>query len=202
MAGIRCQADLAPEDRAEVEKLLEQIIPIEPINRLEGDLKSLWPSLQAPVFLDKVHFDLEEHGYMALGAWPEPLAAAAMYCVWGEERVREVVRWIALARMNFGFGWRVLLDWNLLAGLKNHKHLVELMHRDDAEIKQVEGGNRRWYLCPLTDVVRISGYASSCATDRAWSPRHHHPFRAFMRCSGRRFLGLTPPGFMLPPLRG
>jgi hypothetical protein len=139
MAGIRSPTDLTPEDRAEVEKLLEEkIIPIEPVIHLNQDLRDLWPSLLGAVFLDKVHFDLEEHGYRALGSWPEPLAAAATYCVWGEKRIHDVIRWIALARMNYGYGWRVLLDWSLLSGLKNHGQLAELMQRDDAEIQQVE----------------------------------------------------------------
>jgi len=74
-----------------------------------------------------------------LGLWPEPLMASATALVRGPKGVEEVVGWLMLSRLVYGYAWRVLVDWRHLASVKDHPLFVEFLRQEDEMVDEIEG---------------------------------------------------------------
>jgi hypothetical protein len=73
-----------------------------------------------------------------LGFWFEPLMAAATALVKGANAIQDVLTWVALSRLSYGYAWRVLIDWSSLESVKGHPAFLEFLRREDEDVKQVE----------------------------------------------------------------
>jgi MinD-like ATPase involved in chromosome partitioning or flagellar assembly len=102
-----------------------------------GKVESLWvfpehaeiDSFKYPRFRKRPHL---------LGLWPEPLMAAAVARAKGYEGMDEVLAWIALARMTYGYAWRVLVDWRHLESVKDHPRFQGFLREEDEMVEEIE----------------------------------------------------------------
>ena len=73
-----------------------------------------------------------------LGFWFEPLMASAVALVKGQEGAKEVIGWLTLARVVYGYAWRVLVDWRHLESVKDHPLFVEFIGQEDEMVDEIE----------------------------------------------------------------
>ncbi|MCX7049795.1 MAG: AAA family ATPase [Candidatus Sumerlaeota bacterium] len=72
------------------------------------------------------------------GFWPEVHIAAAVAIVKGKKAVEEVISWLTLAKIVYGYAWRVLVDWRHLKNVKDHPRFIEFLKAEDEEINKIE----------------------------------------------------------------
>lgn len=138
LAGRSGLEDLADFERLKLQGLISSVRPIEPLSELFENPKDLWPSLNTRVFLNVKHFDLDTHVFMALDSWPEFLMVSALALLKGESAKKEILGWLALARWNYGFAWRVLANWHHLRVLEEDADFRQLIALEDREIEKIE----------------------------------------------------------------
>jgi len=73
-----------------------------------------------------------------LGFWPEPLAATAVALLKGPEAIQEILAWLHLARLHYGYAWRVLVDWRYFEGVKQHPEFQDFLRQEDEVVKDIE----------------------------------------------------------------
>jgi MinD-like ATPase involved in chromosome partitioning or flagellar assembly len=75
---------------------------------------------------------------LPLGFWLEPFIASATAFVKGPSAVDEVLAWIMLSRLSYGYAWRVLVDWRYLESVKDHPSFVQFLREEDAMVEEIE----------------------------------------------------------------
>ena len=83
-------------------------------------------------------FDKASYSNTPLGFWPEPLAATAVALWKGSEAIREILAWFHLARLHYGYAWRVLVDWRYFEDLKQHPELQAFLRQEDEVVAEIE----------------------------------------------------------------
>lgn len=73
-----------------------------------------------------------------LGFWPEPLAATALAVADRTGAIEEILAWLYLARLHYGYAWRVLLDWRYFDEVKQHPRFQVFLHEEDEAVAEVE----------------------------------------------------------------
>jgi cellulose biosynthesis protein BcsQ len=72
------------------------------------------------------------------GFWPEPLAATALAAAGGAEAVEEILAWLHLAHLRYGYAWRVLLDWRYFDEVKQHPRFQDFVREEDEIVAAIE----------------------------------------------------------------
>jgi MinD-like ATPase involved in chromosome partitioning or flagellar assembly len=75
---------------------------------------------------------------LPLGFWPEPLAATLTAVFKGPKAIREILAWLYLARLRYGYVWRVLVDWRYFDEVKEHPEFQEFLRKEDEIVDEVE----------------------------------------------------------------
>jgi hypothetical protein len=75
-----------------------------------------------------------------LGLWEEPLMASVLARVEGENAIDEILMWIKLARISYGYAWRVLVDWRHLDKVKTHPSFRQFIQEEDELVNKIESG--------------------------------------------------------------
>ncbi|HTG31667.1 MAG TPA: AAA family ATPase [Thermoanaerobaculia bacterium] len=139
LAGRSREEELSAKERHELCRLIAKARPIEPLPELMKEPANLWISLGDRVPVNLLHFDLDTHSSMVLGSWPELLMVSALALVRGESATTaEQLGWLALARWNYGFAWRVLVNWEHIRSLEEDPMFKVLLAEENEEIDAVE----------------------------------------------------------------
>ena len=104
----------------------------EDILRGKGELSKLGSSTL------EMAFDRSSYSDTPIGLWPEPLAATALAATDGPRAIEEILAWIYLARLHYGYAWRVLLDWRYFEEVKEHPQFQEFLHEEDEVVAAIE----------------------------------------------------------------
>jgi hypothetical protein len=73
-----------------------------------------------------------------LGLWFEPLMACAVAEVKGWDGVQDVLGWIGLSRLRYGYAWRVLVDWTRLKRVEDHPDFQRFLKEEDEDVERIE----------------------------------------------------------------
>lgn len=110
-------------------------LPAEPLEILRGNVpvaKLGSPVLEMasdPTLLSRIPF----------GFWPEPLAATAAALEGGAEAMDEILAWLHLARLLYGYTWRVLVDWRYFEKVRQHPRFQLFLQEEDDLVDAIEG---------------------------------------------------------------
>lgn len=122
--------------------LLEQMRLPGPFSEMAGEPSLMSRRMLDPRMTHEIVFGEMHKGRswadMPLGLWPEPLMASAVALVKGAEGVKEVLGWLMLARLVYGYAWRVLVDWRHLKSVKDHPLFVEFIRAEDQMVEEIE----------------------------------------------------------------
>ncbi len=86
-------------------------------------------------YYERAYFD--EAGF-PVGLWPELLLAAATAVVKGPASVQQVVDWLYLARVSYGYAWRVMIDWAHLESVRDEPVFRKFLTEEDELVEQIE----------------------------------------------------------------
>ena len=98
-----------------------------------------WAESLHPAMLESMVAGQAQSDYpLPLGYWPEPLLASATAFAKGPDGIFEVLGWINISRLIYGYGWRVLVDWRYLESVKDHPSFVQFLREEDAMVEEIE----------------------------------------------------------------
>ncbi|HEX4960692.1 MAG TPA: AAA family ATPase [Thermoanaerobaculia bacterium] len=83
-------------------------------------------------------FDRSAYSETPIGLWPEPLAATALAAAEGAGAIKEILAWLHLARLHYGYAWRVLIDWRYFDEAKSHPRFQAFLREEDEIVAAVE----------------------------------------------------------------
>jgi cellulose biosynthesis protein BcsQ len=86
----------------------------------------------------EMSFDRSIYAGTPVGFWPEPLAATAAAVCDGPDAIQEILAWIHLARLHYGYAWRVLLDWRYFEEVKQHPDFQAFLQQEDEAVASIE----------------------------------------------------------------
>jgi hypothetical protein len=111
-------------------------LPAEPAEILRG--KTPLSLLGSSVF-ETTLLRTEVH-LSPVGFWPEPLAATALALSDGTVAIEEILAWLYLARLHYGYAWRVLVDWSYFEEVKEDVKFQAFLREEDDVVAEIEGG--------------------------------------------------------------
>ena len=129
-------------ERANLHDFLRRMQLDGPLRDMADGPRDMWRLMHSPELMQRGM--LEELGQgpswfdAPLGFWPEPLMASAVALVKGLEGVNEVLAWLTLSRLTYGYAWRVLVDWRHLESVKDHPAFVEFIRAEDEMVEEIE----------------------------------------------------------------
>ena len=82
---------------------------------------------------ERFHWRMDVPGFSSALAFASVLAMAR-----GESAVEQVLKWIEMGRLTYGYGWRVMINWKRLDAVKETSRFQEFLAREDAAIEEVE----------------------------------------------------------------
>jgi cellulose biosynthesis protein BcsQ len=85
-----------------------------------------------------VLFDRSTYANIPVGFWPEPLAATALVAAEGTRAVDKVLAWIYLARLHYGYSWRVLVDWRYFDAVREHAKFQAFLRQEEEFVAAIE----------------------------------------------------------------
>jgi cellulose biosynthesis protein BcsQ len=110
-------------------------LPAEPADILRG--KTELSKLGSSVF--EAALTRAKFSFIPLGFWPEPLAATALAIADGTKAIEEILAWLHLARLHYGYAWRVLTDWRYFDEVKQHSRFQTFLREEDEVVAEIEG---------------------------------------------------------------
>ena len=126
-------------DKAELAEIVDKArLPI-PLEALLGRHFPVSPIFFHPAIFEEMLF-LGERGDAPapLGFWPELTIASAVAVVKGSKAIEEILAWLGVARLSYGYAWRVLVDWRHLEQVKGHPAFVEFLRKEDEHAEAIE----------------------------------------------------------------
>lgn len=106
-------------------------LPAAPKEILQGTVKRVGLN-------SEMSFDRSIYASTPVGFWPEPLAATAVAVSKGPDAIQEILAWIHLARLHYGYAWRVLLDWRYFEEVKQHPDFQAFLQQEDEAVAYIE----------------------------------------------------------------
>jgi hypothetical protein len=94
---------------------------------------------QVGIFSLQRQFDRSVYAQIGVGCWPEPLAATALAAADGSKAVQKILAWLHLARLHYGYAWRVLVDWRYFDEVKEHPKFQAFLRQEDEVVAEIEG---------------------------------------------------------------
>lgn len=123
------------EDSETLKSLLETFqLPAKPAEILRGEI-AVGKLASSSLHLS---FDRSIYTNLPVGFWPEPLAAVALATARGTDAIQEILAWLYLARLHYGYAWRVLLDWRYFDEVKQHPDFQAFLHQEDEVVASIE----------------------------------------------------------------
>jgi len=94
-----------------------------------------WDVAHVPQFRGR-----ESDGFslLPLGMWLEPGIASALAVTKGKDAVAQIVFWLKQARREYGYAWRVLIDWHHLSAVSDDPRFIGYMQQEDEVIDEIE----------------------------------------------------------------
>lgn len=66
------------------------------------------------------------------------LMVSATALVKGPKGIKDILDWVALARLAYGYAWRVMVDWRHLECVKNEPSFVAFLQQEDEMVNEIE----------------------------------------------------------------
>jgi hypothetical protein len=133
------QPAVGEADKAALVEIADKArLPI-PGKRFLGPHFPVSPKFFHPGLLEDMLFD-RERGDMPvpLGFWPELTIATAVAVVKGSKGIKDILGWLSVARLSYGYAWRVLVDWRHLEQVKGDPAFVEFLRKEDQQAEAIE----------------------------------------------------------------
>lgn len=131
-----------PAHGSALQKLVDRTRLPMPFTKMADEPSHMWLRMLSRGMMHPMMFEEMREGRawfdMPLGFWPEPLMASAVAVVKGPEGVKEVLGWLMMARLTYGYAWRVLVDWRHLEPVKDHPAFVEFIRAEDEMVEEIE----------------------------------------------------------------
>lgn len=129
---------IGKRERLQLAALLK-ILPAPP--KVRSDLRGWGRQRERTAFLSRgLPY---ERGYwgeptLPVGLWPELVLAASTAVVKGADAAHQVVDWLTLARLSYGYAWRVMIDWTHLESVKDEPVFKKFISEEDELVEQIE----------------------------------------------------------------
>jgi cellulose biosynthesis protein BcsQ len=106
-------------------------LPVDPATILRGKLH--WEKLGRPVL------DIFSAPTLTpFGFWPEPLAATVAALQEGTDAIDEILAWLHLARLYYGYTWRVRVDWRYFEHVYQHPRFQAFLQEEAELVEEIE----------------------------------------------------------------
>jgi len=128
-----------PKHKQALESFVQKMVPPLPFKEMRR--LGLWPAHEAFFVMDvpeEFFFRNDEEPQPPLGFWPETAMISALALVKGADAIEDLMSWIMLARMTYGYAWRVLVDWGHLDSVRRHPLFVEFLRGEDEQVDAIE----------------------------------------------------------------
>ena len=126
-------------DKAALAEIVDKARLLIPLEVLLGRHFPAWSEFFHPMMFEEMLFDKERSGMpVPLGFWPELTIGSAVAVVKGSNAIKEILGWLSVARLAYGYAWRVLVDWRHLEQVKDHPDFVEFLRKEDEHAEAIE----------------------------------------------------------------